>query len=137
MTFKELKQLRKEINKKLETLEQLRSRAYKTTASFDVTPRGSGKTDRVGYNVADMTDLESEIKSLRAYYIKALRSLPDEDFAANCIYMRLVCGYTWIKIGDVVECDSSAVKMACNRYKWELTDKYNDSIYRVIPSGII
>ena len=113
------------------------TKSNKTTASFDVTPRGSGKTDRVGYNVADMTDLESEIKSLRAYYIKALRSLPDEDFAANCIYMRLVCGYTWIKIGDVVECDSSAVKMACNRYRWELTDKYNDSIYRVIPSGII
>lgn len=137
MTYRELKQLRKEINKKLETLEQLRSRAYKTTASFDNAPHGSGKTDRVGYNVADMTDLEREIKTLRKNYIYALQSLPDEDFAANCIYMRLVCGYTWVKIADVVDYDKAAVKMTCSRYKWELTDKYNDSIYRVIPSGII
>ena len=91
----------------------------------------------MGLNAAGITDLESEIKSLREFYIKALRSLPDEDFAANCIYMRLVCGYTWVKIADVVDYDKAAVKMTCSRYKWELTDKYNDSIYRVIPSGII
>jgi hypothetical protein len=43
----------------------------------------------VGLNAAGITDLESEIKSLRDYYIKALRSLADEDFAANCIFMHV------------------------------------------------
>lgn len=137
MTLKELKQLRKEINRKLDTLEQLRSRAYKTTASFDNAPHGSGKSDRVGFNAAGITDLESEIKSLREFYIKALRSLPDEDFAANCIFMHVVRGYTWVKIAEIVKCDNVAIKMSCSRYKWELTDKYDNSIFRVIPDGII
>jgi len=91
----------------------------------------------VGYNAAGITDLESEIKSLRDYYIKALRSLLDEDFAANCIFMHVVRGYTLGKIAEIVECDNSTIKMACGRYKWELTDKYNNSIFRVIPDKVI
>lgn len=137
MTYKELSAMHKEIVRRRETLEHLRSRAYKTTSSLDGSPRGSGKTDRVGINSAEIADTERILETLKARYIKALQSLPDEDFAANCIYLHLVHGHSWATIADKVEWSTAAVKKSCYRYKWELTDKYKDSIYRAFIEDLI
>ena len=137
MTYRELSAIRKEITRKSETLEYLKSRAYKTTVSFDGSPRGSGKSDKVGVYSAEIADIERVLDDLKARYIKALQSLPDEDFEANCIFMRLAFNYGWATIADKVEWNAAAVRQSCRRYEWELTDKYAESIYRVIPEGCI
>ncbi len=122
MSYKELAQMLKRLQKKKDRLVELRARAYKTTAGFSGNVSHSGNTDRVGYNAAEIADLINEIEAEKAACVKAVSSLSDQEYIPNCIVMRLIIGYKWQEVAKKVDDSADKIKMACRRYKWDISD---------------
>ena len=101
----------------------VRARAYKTTAGFSGgNVSNGGNTDRVGYNAAEIADLINEIEAEKAACVKAVSSLSDQEYIPNCIVMRLIIGYKWQEVAKKVDDSADKIKMACRRYKWDISD---------------
>lgn len=122
MTYKELAQMLKRLQKKKSRLVELRARACKTTAGSSGNVSHSGNTDLVGYNAAEIADLINEIEAEKAACVKAVSSLSDQEYIPNCIVMRLIIGYKWQEIAKKVDDSADKIKMACRRYKWDISD---------------
>ena len=122
MSYKELAQMLKRLQKKKDRLVELRARACKTTAGLSGNVSHSGNTDRVGYNAAEIADLKNEIETEKAACVKAVASLSDQEYIPNCIVMRLIIGYKWQEIAKKVDDSADKIKMACRRYKWDISD---------------
>lgn len=118
MTYRELCAIKKAIASKREKLEQLRSKAYHTAAKLDSNTRRTGTGDRVGGTAGNIVDLEGELAELNAAYAAALKGLSIECYTANCIYLRIACGWKWDKIADTVHDNKDAIRKACSRYEW-------------------
>lgn len=125
MSYKELAQMLKRLQKKKDRLVELRARACKTTAGFSGNVSRSGNTDRVGYNAAEIADLINEIEAEKAACVKAVSSLSDQEYIPNCIVMRLIIGYKWQEVAKKVDDSADKIKMACRRYKWDISDIIN------------
>lgn len=125
MSYKELAQMLKRLQKKKDRLVELRARAYKTTAGLSCNVSHSGNTDRVGYKAAEIADLINEIEAEKAACVKAVSSLSDQEYIPNCIVMRLIIGYKWQEVAKKVDDSADKIKMACRRYKWDISDIIN------------
>ena len=66
----------------------------------------------------------AELIALSAERDDAINRLSIDDFAANCIYMHVIMGYSWQRIADIVSDGmplhdtADSIRMRCKSYMW-------------------
>lgn len=73
--LKDLRSLKPEIERHQERIRDLEAIATSVTAKFSQTPKGNGKSDKVGSNAAAIADLKQELNELVVMRINEEREL--------------------------------------------------------------
>ena len=119
MTYKELKNIRKQFINTTLKLSQLRAEAENTAVRVHEVHVSSGISDKVGDISTHIIQTEKELEQIKSKYKAALDSLPD-TITGRCIRLKITKNYSWVKLsfmaGDYITPD--CIKARCHRLKW-------------------
>ena len=121
MTLRELKSLKKRIDRLRSKRAWLRSNAQNTTPSLSGMPSGGGDSDKLGTAVAQIADIDAEISALTAEYNAHIKRLSSDVYEEYCILLHIVKKMTWRRVAFEVtgraDTEHSIIKR-CQRYSW-------------------
>ena len=119
MTYKELKNIKKQFINTTLKLSQLRAESENTAVRVHEVHVSSGISDKVGDIATQIVHTEKELELIKSKYKTALDSLPD-TITGRCIRLKITKNYSWVKLsfmaGDYItpEC----IRARCRRLKW-------------------
>lgn len=118
MRYRDIKRLQREIARLRSELDTIEGKATRTTQVLTDMPSGGGVSDKPAEYVVASEGIASRIEFLEMRIKKIIMTLPN-TIEGNCIYMKVVKGYSWAKIAAIVGGNTeNSIRMACHRYHW-------------------
>ena len=119
MTYKDLKQMQKDISNLNVKIYELKDEAESITQKLSQSPCSSGMKDKIGELTTSIVHYENKKKLLVYKLESAINSLPD-TLEGNCIRFRVRKKFTWTKIACIIGGYYTAdyVRIRCSNYEW-------------------